>query len=86
MIFASHQLLENPSFLQLLVFTVYLVRRISPFYFLIQILDTSGNMFLDKEINAKGKSSGLGYISVQERNYLYARYACAYLKKSRVKK
>ena len=63
MIFASHQLLENPSFLQLLVFTVYLVRRISPFYFLIQILDTSGNMFLDKEINAKGKSSGLGYIS-----------------------
>ena len=36
----------------LLVFTLYLVRGISPFYFLIQILDTSGNMFLDKEINA----------------------------------
>ena len=42
-----------------LVFTVYLVRGI----FLIQILDTFGNMFLDKEINTEREILWIGYIS-----------------------
>ena len=42
-------------------------------------------MFLDKEINAYREILWIR-LYFQGRNYLYARYAHAYLKKSRVKK